>query len=274
MKRFARRPIAILVILSVTIFAVWEYLQWREVWAENALHDLWISNFQIKDGTFDDALRQVVEELHARGHPEVRLHIYEDGRQSSDYRAMLANDKPVDAASIDPTAAPDAKKTQYRYDSGMHMAIPNRIDPGSPATFALAPLRLSELLTFLSDDFNLPCSLRGHDLIAAHTPGTLARYRHATIQCTSRTLPQSTSDKELRDWLNQLSRGCNCGDFRFYEGMTVKVRRSGKALEIYGPEETVQLLRYFLKEDPSWWEEKSIQLRRWWHDKVTSPGES
>ena len=206
-KRTKRiRSIAVLVFLLAALsLAYREYNERRMIREEEALKNLAIGPIEFTDATCEDALRILVEKLHAMGHPEVQLHMYSDAHQVPYFHTEQDRHRLLDA-------------------------------PPQPITFRLGDregeaFSLGQLLTYIGILGQSTCDLRGHDLVVVPTIGTMERFHKRRFKFTfSAQIPNNN----VAAWMK--SNGVT-----FYDGMTIESKPKDSEIEIYAPESVIDM---------------------------------
>src|SRR5262249_48384017 len=137
-----------------------------------------IDSLDIKGASFDEALEAVVQKVHSLGHAEVRLRIYSNGRECPYFRAPTRSDLYFGASTIDLNVVPDGSGKKMNYHGWTAAGESSSVNGSS----GKRQIILRDVLSEIEFQFGLPCSIRGHDLVAAHTHGTLHRYVKETIR--------------------------------------------------------------------------------------------
>jgi hypothetical protein len=227
-------------LLTASLPGIWNYREWRTIGEENALENLEIDSIEIKDATFDEALRVVTDKVRALGHPEFQLHIYENGRGLPFFHERLKE------FGFKPPPLINLKVT---HDStGAILVCPMSQVRGARVT-------LHDVLWQIGFWSQRPCALRGHDLIAAHTAGTLQRYRQETVRL-SPSVWADYSDEVMASIVRDT-------DLDAYEGTTIHFRREKGDIEFVGPDDEYEKLAHDFRAS-SHWSETKIAVQNWW----------
>lgn len=184
-------------ILVAGVFVYREYDERRMIREEEVLKRLDMGSFSVQDATLETAVKLIVERIHARGHPEVRLRPFSDAKQAPYFHRELNR-------------------------------LPSTLDlsPSSTMTFTLSgPLTLNELLRYVGGLSGSTCDFHGRDLVVVPAIGTMERFgRHVF-----RAAPFAQMDeKSALQWLK-----ANGVEPR-YEGMTIELTPE-KSVVFFGP---------------------------------------
>jgi len=220
--------VALLVAAAVLAFRA--YWQVREIREEEKLESVAIDSLDIRGATFDEALRLVVERVHAEGHPELRLRIYANGRDCAYFHGAERTDSSKNAAKVDLSITPDPIGRSLNFRGWKADGASNHLE-GSAGQMQIL---LRDVLGELELEFNLPCAVRGHDLVAAHTPGTLQRFVETSFPLSEEFLKEN-SDPALADLVRK-------SGAQFYEGMRVEFRRQQGDVFVFAPRNQVMVL--------------------------------
>jgi hypothetical protein len=206
MKVRVRNIIAVVMAIPVLVAGVLVYQDYDErrmIREEETLKKLDMGSFSVENATAEAALKLIVERIHVRGHPEVRLRMYSDAKQVPYFHRTLK-----------PELSP--------------------LDGPANLTFTLGkdePLPLRELLGYVSVLSRYTCEFRGHDLIVVPAVGTMERFRRRSYQVAPFGL---ADEKSALQWLKE-----NGMEPR-YEGMTIGFDEK-KSLVFFGPASEDQL---------------------------------
>jgi hypothetical protein len=140
----------VVVLLAALSLAYQEYDERRTKREEDTLKGLVIDSFDVKDATLDEAVRLLVEKVHAAGHPELRPCVYANYRDAPRFHAQL---------------------------NAMHLGTPNH-----RITMRLTSIPLVELVKYVGGLADSTCEVIGHDLLAVPTIGTTRPFRRATFK--------------------------------------------------------------------------------------------
>lgn len=153
-------------LLVAIVVSYRKYDERRRKREEDILNNLVIDSFEVTNATRDDAVRLIVEKVHALGHPEFRARVYSSGREAPDFHAL-----------VNPPPGPA---------------------PSRNFSIKLRSIPLEELIRFVATETGSTCVLNGHELTVVPAVGTMQRFRRETILMP---LVQNIPEKDMPAWL-------------------------------------------------------------------------
>jgi hypothetical protein len=180
-----------------------DYAERQAMREEETLKKLDVGSFSVENASVEAALKLIVEKVHARGHPEVRLRIYSDAKKAPFFHREL--------------------KPEYRPLDGPH-ALTITLGENEPLT-------LGDLLRYVGRLSDSTCDFRGHDLVVVPAVGTMERFRRRSYEMPSL---MSADGKSLPDAKSLLELLKAEGFGPRYEGMTIGVGKKNSVV-FYGP---------------------------------------
>ncbi|HEY3897853.1 MAG TPA: hypothetical protein VGM54_04520 [Chthoniobacter sp.] len=190
---------------------------------EKVLSNLVIGDFDVHGLTRDEAVELAVKKIHALGHPELMARVYSDPRQAPSFHAMLR---------------------------GFVWPLPEE-----KITIRLTQIPVCELLKYIGGLTDSTCELIGHDLVVISAHGTCRPFRRETF----RVYPDFFSMMTPKD----LATFGEANGVAQYEGTIVTFNPSRCTVEIYGPDDSIELLKEMVPARPPLWEELQYELIHW-----------